>query len=80
MLISIKPDESIGKVLDESLDRVKRLYQETIQLKKLVPDVVAKGPDFVGALKQELEAKYPPRNKTQNLFTNQEKVNGQQDR
>jgi hypothetical protein len=60
MLINLKPDEAIQKVLDESLQRVRRIYSATIA-KGLVPDVVAKGPDFIGALKKELEAKFPLR-------------------
>ncbi len=59
MLINLKPDEMIRKVLDQSLERVRRIYSLTITAKQLVPDVVAKGPDFIGALKKELEAKYP---------------------
>lgn len=68
MIVSLKPDETIQRVLDESLERVRRVYSETIVKKNLVPDVVAKGPDFVGALKRELEARFPQKKK-QSLLT-----------
>jgi len=70
MIVGLKPNESLQKVLPESLERVNRIYVETIKTKALVPDVVAKGPDFIGALKRELEIRFPPK-RPRTLFSEQ---------
>jgi AIPR protein len=59
MLANLNPDDVAGKVLDVSLARVRQIYSETITARGLVPDVIAKGPDFIGVLKKELEVAYP---------------------
>jgi hypothetical protein len=60
MIAGLKVEKVTTALLEASLARVTRIY-ESIRSKGIVPDLVAKGGEFVAVLKREIEVKYPPR-------------------
>lgn len=61
-ITKFKVDKLTQGVLEASLVRVQRIYEQ-IRAKGIVPDLVAKGGEFVAEVKKQLETRYPPKHK-----------------
>jgi hypothetical protein len=67
-IAKLKADKLTQEVLEGSLSRVQRIY-EHIRARGVVPDLVAKGGEFVFELKRQLDERFPPKHKkTENLL------------
>ncbi len=60
-LANLKLEKVTPEILEASLLRVQRIYEE-LRAKGIVPDLVAKGGDFAAELKKQLEERFPPKN------------------
>ncbi len=60
-IANLKMDRFTSEILEGSLRRVQHIYDQ-IRAKGIVPDLVAKGGEFVSELKKELEEKFPQKN------------------
>jgi hypothetical protein len=59
-IVALKLEKLTPAVLEGSLMRVKRIYDDLLA-KGIVPDLVAKGGDFIAELKKDLEGRFPPK-------------------
>ena len=61
-IVALKLEKVTSPILEGSMIRVKRIYDDLLT-KGIVPDLVAKGGEFVAQLKNQLEERFPPKHK-----------------
>jgi hypothetical protein len=59
-IVALKLEKLTPVILEGSLMRVTHIYHELLA-KGIVPDLVAKGGEFIAELKKDLERRFPPK-------------------